>query len=274
MPSVDTLAAAVAAVWESLRSVSATLAHARQEGEDLAQALERCGVEGHAQRTRSAVSKLETQQATAAGLEASVNQIQAAVEALRGPDAGGSPPAGRPSSAVPPEPGTRSPSKSLGTQPIAVTRPRFAPDPARRPGGMPTNVEETGGNPTDIRRENEAAKTLAEAGYDIEQNPGRRPNGKAPDYMIDGQWWDCYSPTGASSRTIHTEIRRKVGKSEADRQADRIILNLDGCGASAEEIRARLERSPIRGLQEIKIVKSGKVTQFYPWDTEAEYDGD
>ncbi|SDC99279.1 hypothetical protein [Glycomyces harbinensis] len=173
-----------------------------------------------------------------------------------------------------PPPQTSSPTGEPGGERPPATPPRFAPDSARRPRGEPANADITGGNPTDIRRENEAAKVLAEAGYDIEQNPPSRPNGKAPDYMIDGQWWDCYSPTGSSTRTIHTSIRNKVGKSDADRQADRIILNLDGCGATAEEIRARLERSPIRGLQEIKVVKGGKVTQFYPWDTEAAHHGD
>lgn len=186
----------------------------------------------------------------------------------------GKPPAPTPSS-EPEEPDPRESSDPSGVQPVVeVTRPRFAPDADRSPRGKPASVADTGGNPTDIDRENDAATTLAKAGYDIEQNPLARPNGRRPDYMIDGEWWDCYAPRGTSTRTIHTAIRDKVGKSDADRQADRIILNLDGCSVSPDEIRARLKRSPIRGLQEIKIVKGGKVTQFYPWDVEAEYDGD
>jgi hypothetical protein len=191
---------------------------------------------------------------------------------------GGTPPGKPPAPAPPPEPEEPDPRESSdpsGVQPVVeVTRPRFAPDADRSPRGKPANVADTGGNQTDIDRENDAATTLAKAGYDIEQNPLARPNGRRPDYMIDGEWWDCYAPRGTSTRTIHTAIRDKVGKSDADRQADRIILNLDGCSVSPDEIRARLKRSPIRGLQEIKIVKGGKVTQFYPWDVEAEYDGD
>ncbi|GAA2161809.1 hypothetical protein GCM10010403_05190 [Glycomyces rutgersensis] len=33
--------------------------------------------------------------------------------------------------------------------------------------------------------------------------------------------------------------------------------------------RTRLERYPIRGLQEIKIIEHGEITQFYPPETEA-----
>ncbi|GAA1671542.1 hypothetical protein GCM10009830_16960 [Glycomyces endophyticus] len=42
------------------------------------------------------------------------------------------------------------------------------------------------------------------------------------------------------------------------------------CGASPAQIRERLVRDPIRGLEEIKIVQRGAVTQFFPWDSEAD----
>jgi hypothetical protein len=63
-------------------------------------------------------------------------------------------------------------------------------------------------------------------------------------------------------------------RSGEDQQADRKILNLDTCVANPAEIRARLERSPIRRLRGITIVKDGKVTQFYPWDAEVDSNGD
>ncbi|MEU6246547.1 hypothetical protein [Glycomyces sp. NPDC047010] len=178
---------------------------------------------------------------------------------------GGNPPGAPPTAAPPP-----APEPSHGD----VTRPRFAPDPDRRPSGPPTELQGTASNKEDLRRENEAAKVLAEAGYDIEQNPATTSSGKNPDYLIQGEIWDCYSPRGSSTRTIHTAIREKVGRGGEDQQADRIVLNLDASGASPAEIRARLERSPIRRLREIKIVKGGKVTQFYPWDSEVDSDGD
>jgi hypothetical protein len=155
-----------------------------------------------------------------------------------------------------------------------VTWPRFEPDPDRRPSGPPTPLEGTTGQQNDLDQENEAAKILAQAGYDIEQNPPPRPNGRNPDYRIQGEYFDCYTPGEGSVRTIETALRKKVGKTEAKIQADRIILNLDGAGASAAEIRAHLERFPIRRLKEIKIIEGGRLTQFYPWDAEGDDSGD
>jgi len=156
----------------------------------------------------------------------------------------------------------------------AVTRPRFAPDPDRRPSGRPTPLEGTTGQQNDLDQENNAAKVLAQAGYDIEQNPAPRPNGKNPDYRIQGEYFDCYTPGEGSVRTIETALRKKVGKTEAKIQADRIILNLDGASVTAAEIRAHLERFAIRRLKEIKIIEGGRLTQFYPWEAEGVGRGD
>jgi hypothetical protein len=156
---------------------------------------------------------------------------------------------------------------------VLIHNPDLAPDPARRSGGPLTKLEGSAEKRQALHRENESAKALAAAGYDIEQNPPTTPNGKNPDYLIQGELWDCYSPTGTSSRTIHKAIYDKVGKNEEDRQAKRIVLNLDGSTVNPAEIRSRLARSPIRGLREIKIVKDGAVTQFYPWDTEVDDSG-
>jgi|GEM_PF-3776583 len=71
-------------------------------------------------------------------------------------------------------------------------------------------------------RENEAAQTLAKNGYDVEQRP-KVPGGKEPDYRIEGEIFDCYSPEyGKPVRGIGSVIERKVQKG----QADRIVLNL------------------------------------------------
>jgi hypothetical protein len=287
VPSLDDLTVAISAAADQVRSLTAGAGASREQAEDLRNQLVDLGAERSAEQVGAAAAALEDGQAIAGTIVERLGAALAAVEKARSGNGGGAvaaggggaePPGSPPATPVPPpepEPDPGGSSNPSGAGPkAAVTRPRFAPDTKRGPRGEPANVADTGGNPTDIDRENDAATTLAKAGYDIEQNPPARPNGRRPDYMIDDEWWDCYAPRGTSTRTIHTAIRDKVGKSEADRQADRIILNLDGCSVSPEEIRARLERSPIRGLQEIKIVKGGKVTQFYPWDTEAEYDGD
>lgn len=257
-------------VREKLRSVAASLGNAHQEGEDLAQAFEQLGAEGRARSTRSVIDAIESQQATTAGLDATIEEIQGAVEALRGAGGGGggTPPGTPPSQASLPEPEAdpRSSSTPPETRPTAeVTWPRFAPDPARCPSGAVTKIEGKETKRRSLEKENESAQILARAGYDVEQNPPPKPNGKEPDYRIQGEYWDCYAPSGNSPRTVYSQLYDKVREG----QAERIVLNLELSGASREDIRARLERYPIRGLQEIKIIKQGMITQFYPWESEA-----
>ena len=50
---------------------------------------------------------------------------------------------------------------------------------------------------------------------------------------------------------IRDSISKKV---KTLKQADRIVLNLDDCPRSVEEIRAVLEGNPVVGLQEIIVV--------------------
>jgi hypothetical protein len=275
--SIDEASGAVGGNVEQARELATGIAASKETIDSLAGALASLGLEAKASEANAASENAEALNGQANGLADALDALRSQIEALRGllASAGGvsgSPAPTKPSTPTPP---SSQPDTASGSGPSShdVTKPSLPPDPARRPRGEPADVKSVGGDAIDVERENKAAKVLAEAGYDIEQGPRERPNGKKPDYMIDGEWWDCYAPRGTSTRTIHTQIRRKVGKSDADRQADRIILNLDGCGATIGEIRARLERSPIRGLKEIKIVKGGRVTQFFPWDTEAEYDG-
>jgi hypothetical protein len=271
--SVDALAASVAAGRECLRIVDGALAHARQTGDELAAGLQQVGAEARASHTRTITIEVENQQAMIADLAELVEQLQLAVEALRSTGSSGGAPTSTPTPGT--LPGPVSPwSHRTRIDRADVTRPRFAPDPNRLPGGTPTELQGTSANQQDLRRENDAAKALAAAGYDIEQNPPTTASGKNPDFLIQGEIWDCYSPRGSSTRTIHTAIREKVGRAGEDQQADRIVLNLDGCGASPAEIRSRLERSPISRLREIKIVKDGTVAQFYPWESEGDAHGD
>lgn len=70
------------------------------------------------------------------------------------------------------------------------------------------------------RLENEAATALAQAGYDVEQNPSV-PGSKNPDYKIEGKVFDCAAPTTADAYSIWSNIRKK--KVETG-QADRVII--------------------------------------------------
>jgi hypothetical protein len=141
------------------------------------------------------------------------------------------------------------------------TTPSGKPDPSRKPRGPRTNAHPERKKDRPLRRENESADTLAERGYDVEQNPPPRPNGREPDYRIEGEYFDCYAPSSKNLDNIRDEVSGKVKEG----QADRIILNLDDCARSTDEIRAVLERKPVADLKEILVVKDGKVVPFYPF---------
>ncbi|MEV3934383.1 hypothetical protein AB0K52_00165 [Glycomyces sp. NPDC049804] len=265
MSSVDALAAAVAVVRERLRIVESLLANARREGDNLVGGLEQVGAVDRASQTRAIIGEVESQQAMIAGLDATVEQIQAAVEALRSTGSRGGAATSAPSASSILAGSASSSNGGSRSGHADVTLPRLAPDATRRPGGRPAAIKGKDTKQRSLEKENESAEVLARAGFDIEQNPPPKPNGKEPDYRIQDEYWDCYAPTGNSPRTIYSQLHDKVREG----QAERIILNLDLSGASRDDVRARLERYPIRGLREIKIIEQGEITQFYPWESEA-----
>ncbi|MBB6037748.1 hypothetical protein [Phytomonospora endophytica] len=146
-----------------------------------------------------------------------------------------------------------------------VTRPSLAPDPERLPGGTVSKVREARTEGDGIRRENTAATVLAQAGYDVVQNPPAKENRRQPDYLIENRHWDCLSPLTTNGGQIRKRISEKIKKD----QADRIILNLDredgGSMADPDAIKQSLERRPVAGLKEIKIIANRQVIDFYPW---------
>lgn len=142
-----------------------------------------------------------------------------------------------------------------------LTHPSRTPDPAGTPWGDPTPAHPTRVKDRAHRRENESADVLARHGYDVEQNPPGKPNGKNPDYKIEGEYFDCYSPDTAEVNQVRKMVSRKV----KDGQADRIVLNLDDYPQSIDSFAALLRRKPIEGLKEMIIVKDGRVMQFYPF---------
>ena len=83
-------------------------------------------------------------------------------------------------------------------------------------------------------RENEAADTIAKNGYDIEQNPKVEGTTRDPDYRIESEIFDCYSPAGqTSTRNIASTISEKVIKKG---QTKRVVLNLDDWNGDTSEI--------------------------------------
>lgn len=139
------------------------------------------------------------------------------------------------------------------------TLPSLSDDP-RPPSGPATPVRATRKPEIGLRRENECANTLAAYGYLIEQNPPQRPNGRKPDYLLEGRYFDCYAPLTTKISEIRKMISRKVKKG----QAERIILSLDDSQVPLDGIRQILHRKPVSGLHEVLAVRRGRVVALYP----------
>jgi hypothetical protein len=145
------------------------------------------------------------------------------------------------------------------------TRPSMAPDPHRTPRGTRTRAHPTKNKDRPLRRENESADTLSRDGYDVEQNPPPKPNGKEPDYKVEGEYMDCYSPTSADPDNVRDQISSKLRDKAGNLQADRIVLNLDDSPLSNDQIKDILTRKPIADLKEIIVVRGGKSVPFFPF---------
>ncbi|MEV6302201.1 hypothetical protein AB0M02_22485 [Actinoplanes sp. NPDC051861] len=142
-----------------------------------------------------------------------------------------------------------------------LTTPSSPPDPARQPRGDRTPAHPTKKIHRPLRRENESADTLAAAGFDVEQNPPKKTNGKEPDYRIEGRYFDCYAPQGGNLNTIRDQISDKVKED----QAYRIILNLEDTPRTTDEIANMLQRKPVADLEEILVIQDGNIVPFYPF---------
>ncbi len=143
-----------------------------------------------------------------------------------------------------------------------LTTPSGAPDPGRKPRGDRTKAHPTKLKSKPLRRENESADVLAQNGYDIQQNPPTKPNGKNPDYLIEGEYFDNYAPQTDNLDNIRTKLSNKVSED----QADRLVLNLDDTSRSMADIADMLRRKPIADLKQILVVQDGTVVRFFPFE--------
>jgi hypothetical protein len=137
---------------------------------------------------------------------------------------------------------------------------------APRKGSLTGHPNRPGANEKDpenlraAKRENESARLLAENGYDVEQSPPTNIYNKRPDYKINGEYADCYAPSTDNPRSIRDTIARKVN----EKQADRIVLNLDDSQVELGTLKTRLLEDPITDLKEIIVLKGEKIINFYP----------
>lgn len=103
---------------------------------------------------------------------------------------------------------------------------------------------------------------MAKAGYDAEQNPSITSTIKNPDYLIEGQVFDCYAPQeNTSVRNIASNINSKI----TNGQTERIILNLNDWTGNVDDLINQLNNWPIDGLKEVKIINgANEVINIYP----------
>lgn len=135
-------------------------------------------------------------------------------------------------------------------------------------GGNPKGVyEAVTGDASMIRsitRQNEAADFLAKEGYDIEMLPNKlEGNGfgltptSNPDFKINGEIFDCYSPDTSSVRNIWSTVQGKTIS-----QARRIVLNLDDFPGSMDDLAKQFNDWAIDSLDELLIIKNGKIARL------------
>ncbi len=134
------------------------------------------------------------------------------------------------------------------------TRPNVVEMP--RPG-EPTRVRPNNDAETQRghRRENESAEILAQAGFDVVQNPAV-DGPKNPDYMIDGKVYDHYAPTTDNVRRIWERVKEKVD----DGQAPNVVIGLQDSAADEDMLRKQFADWPIEGLDEVLIVRGDGTT--------------
>lgn len=146
-------------------------------------------------------------------------------------------------------------------QVVAHTSASWAPDPTATPAGRRTQSSPNASADrvrSDIR-ENEAADTLAQSGYDIEQNPSV-PGSKRPDYRIEGKIFDNIAPKTDNPRSIWSRAKDKID----EQQTERVVLNLDDSAVDIDVLRAQFADWPIEGLQEVLVVRGGQVIPLFP----------
>lgn len=140
-------------------------------------------------------------------------------------------------------------------------QPSRSSEPSNRPRGFPTEVNPNPRNYQESdqarahRRENESADILAIAGYDIEQNPPPKENGKKPDYRIEGEYVDCFAPITEKVGNIYREIQTKV----LEGQVDRVVVNLDDTPVTCEDLQNLFAEYPLPGFKEALIIKGSQI---------------
>lgn len=85
---------------------------------------------------------------------------------------------------------------------------------------------------------------------------GLKPDSN-PDFLINGNAFDCYSPETSNVRNIWSTVEAKTNS-----QAKKIILNLDGFSGSMDDLANQFLDWPIETLEELLVVKNGTISRL------------
>ncbi|MFI7647983.1 hypothetical protein ACIBTZ_18170 [Micromonospora sp. NPDC049460] len=136
---------------------------------------------------------------------------------------------------------------------------------------MPPNERPT--ERRSLELENDCAETLADRGYQVHQNPTTQEIAEArlrtgdivdprrsPDYLIEGDVFDCYSPSPTtSSRAVWSAVKRKVD----DAQTQRVTVNLRDWRGDLTALQKQFHDWPVPGLEElVAVTRSGTIVQI------------
>ena len=110
-----------------------------------------------------------------------------------------------------------------------------------------------------LTRENEGAQILVDSGFHVEQNPVLLNTSKKPDYKINGEIFDCYSPSGSSVTNIHGKVKKKI----LEEQTESVVINMADTSATFEAVKQQFMDWPIPGLKKIIVIDQfGKITRI------------
>ncbi|MBF7089946.1 hypothetical protein IUY40_00075 [Flavobacterium sp. ALJ2] len=145
--------------------------------------------------------------------------------------------------------------KGLLKNNITKTLPSKTPNLKAFPKGKKTKISDLDDieTRTSLTRENEGADILAKRGYDIEQNPTITNTTRNPDYKIEGEIFDCYSPYNPNKSVsgIWDEISQKV---IIKKQTERIFLHLKNWEGKIDDLQKQFDNYPVEGLKEVMIL--------------------
>lgn len=196
---------------------------------------------------KAAADKLAAEQAAAKAAKAEVKakaKVKAEAEAKARADAKAAQPT------LPVKPSRTQPSgpRNLGAKPKG-------PVPE-----VPKN--ESPENKAAYKRQVESAETLSKEGYDTEHIPPSKIKGeKTADYKIEGKDFDNYAPSSSRPDNIWSNVKGKVDAG----QTRRVLLNLDDApNVTADQLRTLSVSKPIKGLEEIIVIKNGEITHLFP----------